>query len=108
VSNSINLARVSALTGQGIPELREQILQAVNAGSPGTESGMLTTLRHHEAITQSQSALAAAQQAIAQQIPHEMLLLDLHTALESLDTLTGATTPDDILNRIFSTFCIGK
>jgi tRNA modification GTPase len=37
-----------------------------------------------------------------------MLLLDLYRALESLDGLTGATTADDILNRIFSTFCIGK
>jgi tRNA modification GTPase len=37
-----------------------------------------------------------------------MILLDLHTALRALDSLTGATTPDDILARIFSTFCIGK
>jgi tRNA modification GTPase len=41
-------------------------------------------------------------------IPHEMLLLDLYDALGGLDELTGRTTADDILNRIFSTFCIGK
>ncbi len=41
-------------------------------------------------------------------IPHEMLLLDLYAALQPLDAITGATTADDILNRIFSTFCIGK
>jgi tRNA modification GTPase len=107
-TNSMNLAQVSALTGAGIVELRAQILQAVNAGSPGPESGMLTTVRHHEAITQTQSALNAAQQAVTQQIPHEMLLLDLYTALQAIDSLTGTTTADDILNRIFSTFCIGK
>jgi tRNA modification GTPase len=41
-------------------------------------------------------------------VPHEMLLLDLYTALRALDALTGQTTIDDILNQIFSTFCIGK
>jgi tRNA modification GTPase len=39
---------------------------------------------------------------------HEMLLLDLYAALRHMDSLTGETTPDDILNRIFSSFCIGK
>jgi tRNA modification GTPase len=43
-----------------------------------------------------------------QGIPHEMLLLDLYAALRPIDGITGATTADDILNRIFSTFCIGK
>jgi tRNA modification GTPase len=41
-------------------------------------------------------------------VPHEMLLLDLYGALRPIDAITGATTADDILNRIFSTFCIGK
>ena len=41
-------------------------------------------------------------------VPHEMLLLDLYEALEPLDTITGGTTLDDILDRIFSAFCIGK
>ena len=41
-------------------------------------------------------------------IPHEMILLDLYESLHSLDTLTGTTTTDDILNLIFSKFCIGK
>ena len=41
-------------------------------------------------------------------LPHEMLLLDLYAALQPIDAITGATTADDILNRIFSSFCIGK
>jgi tRNA modification GTPase len=45
---------------------------------------------------------------VGQKIPHEMLLLDLYAALRQLDSLTGETTADDILNRIFSSFCIGK
>jgi tRNA modification GTPase len=52
--------------------------------------------------------LDAAIAAVAGKVPHEMLLLDLYSALRPLDAITGATTADDILNLIFSTFCIGK
>ena len=45
---------------------------------------------------------------MVEHIPQEMLLLDLYSALQALDGITGATTADDILNHIFSTFCIGK
>ena len=69
---------------------------------------MLTSLRHHQAITATLAALDDAAAANAGGIPHEMILLDLYRALRALDSLTGATTSDDILNLIFSRFCIGK
>ena len=97
----------SALTGEGIPALRERIL-ALATGGAASEPGMLTSLRHHQAITTALSALADAAQANANAIPHEMILLDLYRALWALDSLTGQTTSDDVLNLIFSTFCIGK
>ena len=99
----------SALTGQGIPELRAGILQHVR-GKNGAEfeHAFLTSVRHRALIEDSLNALAASREAIAGKIPHEMLLLDLYNALRALDTITGATTTDDILNLIFSTFCIGK
>jgi tRNA modification GTPase len=50
----------------------------------------------------------AASEAVKNRVPHEMLLLDLYSALRPLDEITGATTTDDILDLIFSTFCIGK
>jgi tRNA modification GTPase len=97
----------SALTGEGIPALRERIL-ALATGGAASEPGMLTSLRHHQAITTAISALTDASQANLNSIPHEMILLDLYRALWALDSLTGQTTSDDILNLIFSTFCIGK
>ena len=97
----------SALTGEGIAELRERIV-ALATGGAAPEPGMLTTLRHHQAVSTALAALADAAQANANHIPHEMILLDLYRALWALDTLTGQTAPDDILNLIFSTFCIGK
>jgi tRNA modification GTPase len=97
----------SALTGEGIPALRERILELATGGA-AAEPGMLTSLRHQQAIAAALSALADAAQANTAAIPHEMILLDLYRALWALDSLTGQTTPDDILNLIFSTFCIGK
>jgi tRNA modification GTPase len=99
--------KTSALTGEGIPALRERILAIVTGGA-AAETGMLTSLRHHQAIETALSALSGAATANAGSIPHEMILLDLYRALWALDSLTGQTTSDDILNLIFSTFCIGK
>jgi tRNA modification GTPase len=97
----------SALTGDGIAELRKRILELATGGA-AAEPGILTSLRHQQAIAAALAALADAAQANASSIPHEMILLDLYRALWALDSLTGQTTPDDILNLIFSTFCIGK
>ena len=99
----------SALTGQGIPELRAEILRHIG-GETGSqaESGFLTNIRHQGLVQDSLAALEASKKAVAGKIPHEMLLLDLYNALRPLDAITGATTTDDILNLIFSTFCIGK
>jgi tRNA modification GTPase len=97
----------SALTGEGIAALREKIL-ALATGGAAAEPGMLTNLRQHQAVTTTLAALGDAAKANAAGIPHEMILLDLYRALWALDSLTGQTTPDDILNLIFSTFCIGK
>jgi tRNA modification GTPase len=105
---NIPAVSTSALTGEGIAELRETLLRMMQAEGMGSESGMLTSLRHHEAITNTLAALAKARAAAQAGIPHEMVLLDLYEALRQLDSLTGETTADDILNRIFSTFCIGK
>jgi tRNA modification GTPase len=99
----------SALTGQGLHELREKILEvAAPARDSGPEGQFITNLRHQQLIKESLAALTRARQAAAHQIPHEMLLLDLYDALRPLDQITGATYIDDLLNIIFSTFCVGK
>ena len=97
----------SALTGDGIAALRSRIVELATGGA-ASEPGMLTSLRHQQAVSTALEALDAATKANASAIPHEMILIDLYRALWALDSLTGQTTPDDILNLIFSTFCIGK
>jgi tRNA modification GTPase len=99
----------SALTGQGIAELRAEILRHLGGeGGTQVESGFLTNIRHQGLVRDSLAALQAAKNAVSNKVPHEMLLMDLYNALRPLDAITGATTTDDILNLIFSTFCIGK
>ena len=100
---------VSALTGEGILELRRAIIETLAPrGRLEQEGGFITSLRHERLLEESREALDQAATAAALGIPHEMLLLDLYAALRPVDAITGATTADDILNRIFSTFCIGK
>jgi len=99
----------SAMTGEGIEVLREKVVAEVGGSSASQhESGFLTNLRQQKLIEESLSAFSAAERAVANRTPHEMLLMDLYNALRPLDSITGETTTDDILNLIFSTFCIGK
>jgi tRNA modification GTPase len=107
--NHLRRVRTSAITGEGIAELRAEILRHIRGdAAPQTETGFLTSVRHQDLVNDSLTALQAANIAVQNNIPHEMLLLDLYNALRPLDEITGATTTDDILNLIFSKFCIGK
>jgi tRNA modification GTPase len=105
--NGTETVWTSALTGQGIADLRTAILKRI-VGATSSEPGFLTNARHQARVRESLEWLTKAAAAVNQRIPHEMLLLDLYAALRPLDEITGATTTDDILNLIFSRFCIGK
>ena len=102
--------KTSAVTGEGIDDLRAAILGQVSGHSAGgeQETGFLTNIRHQRLVEESLNCLEAAAHAVKRNIPHEMIMLDLYGALRPLDAITGETTTDDILNFIFSSFCIGK
>ena len=106
---TLPVVQTSAITGQGIAELRTAILRLLGGDSGAQqESGFLTNVRQQKLVEDSIAALDKAAAAVPLKTPHEMLLLDLYGALRPLDDITGATTADDILNLIFSSFCIGK
>lgn len=98
----------SAVTGAGIDELKQKILALAGSGHTTHDGALLSNLRQQTAVRESVEALSNAKTAVGERIPHEMLLLDLYGAMRALDSLTGQTTADDVLNHIFSTFCIGK
>ncbi|HEY6351322.1 MAG TPA: tRNA uridine-5-carboxymethylaminomethyl(34) synthesis GTPase MnmE [Candidatus Angelobacter sp.] len=108
-SDGFKSIRTSAVAGEGIEQLRAEILNAVSGHPAGEqETGFLTNMRHERLVEESLSGLAAARRAVQGKVPHEMIMIDLYGALRPLDAITGETTADDILNLIFSSFCIGK
>jgi len=89
--------------------LRQAILAVLSPGSDtGPEDALITSARHERLLSECLEAITNAEQAVSHGLPHEMLLLDCYAALRPLDALSGATTVEDILNQIFSSFCIGK
>ncbi len=108
IANSSGIA-TSATTGEGIAELRAEIVSKIGGDGAGQhESGFLTSLRHQQLVRDAITSLDNAATAVGDTMPHEMILLDLYNPLRALDEITGATTTDDILNLIFGSFCIGK
>src|SRR6267142_1027886 len=100
---------VSARTGEGLESLRAAIRAFVlDQKTDLADDLVLTNARQHEALAKAIVSLNAASDALARNVPHEMALLDLYQALSALDELTGDVVTDDIQDRIFATFCIGK
>jgi len=100
---------ISAKTGDGLNDLRRAIRETLgDKRSEGLSESMLTSERQNDAVLRAITALRAAEAALRGNTPHEMVLLDLYAALAALNELTGEITTEDILGRIFSTFCIGK
>ena len=101
--------RVSAVTGEGMQELREE-LDRLAYGTSATAAGSATlalNARHRQAIGDAREALAGAK-AIARGGAAELVALELRDALDALGRVLGQVTPDDVLGRVFATFCIGK
>lgn len=109
LKGSGRVVSVSALTGHGLGDLREGITDHIrNRSGQSSSEVVLTSVRQREAVASAGSSLGCAIDALVRSIPHEMVLLDLYDALESMNELTGETLTEDILDRIFSTFCVGK
>jgi len=100
---------VSAKTGRGLEELHSELRTFLASHRTNfADDLILTNTRQHEAVSNACAALGRAEQALTTGVPHEMVLMDLYDALSALDELTGEVVTDDILGRIFSTFCVGK
>ena len=109
VFNGVPRVLVSAKTGEGLNDLRNTLRAFVlESQTHLTDDLVLTDARQQEAISRTGRSLNSARTALDNQVPHEMVLLDLYAGLTALNELTGEVVTEDILDRIFSTFCIGK
>ncbi len=104
-----SVVRISAKTGAGLEDLRDTIRGVVGRGGlePG-EAAMVTRIRHRTSLVNAESALAKAIESVTSQLSGEFIAMDLRGALDALGEITGAITTDDVLDRIFREFCIGK
>jgi tRNA modification GTPase len=100
---------VSAKTCDGLDALREAIRTfLLDQRVDGADECIITNARQYEALMKGVSQIRTASEALVADIPHEMVLINLYDALAALDELTGEVVTEDILDRIFATFCIGK
>ena len=100
---------VSALTGAGLDVLRETIGQRVWTGASRADAGSLVTnVRHKQALERAAQHVQAGRAAIASGLSEEYVAEDLRDALDALGEIVGLTLPEDVIDRIFATFCIGK
>ncbi len=100
---------VSAKTLEGVPELKEQLVRFVTGGQKMEGEGVIiTNLRHKKAIDAAAASLEGAVSSLERRESAEFIAHHLQTAMDALGRVTGEVTTDDVLNEIFSNFCIGK
>jgi len=103
------IIRTSATEGTGIKELEEAIFSEVTDGAAiAPEEIVVTRLRHRQSLEKARESLGRACIAIEGKMSAEFVAVDLREALDSLGEIVGAVVTDDLLNRIFDEFCIGK
>lgn len=101
--------QVSALTGEGLRELEEAIVEAIFSGQViASDAPLVTNPRHKEALQRALEQIEAAEEARQGKMPTDFIAIDLTTAVNVLGEITGETTTEDLLETIFSEFCVGK
>ena len=100
----------SAKTGFGVGEVKSKLLEiSTSMGAPEITDGIvLTNLRHLNCLKEARVNISSAIKAIEHKVSNEFIISDLRTAINAMEIIIGKVTNDDILNKIFSTFCIGK
>ena len=105
---SNHIAKISALQGNGIKELKNKIVEAALHGSPANAAVTVTNIRHVHVLERTLKSVDSFIKEIDKKTSPEFLSVELREALDAIGEITGATTPEDILNKIFTNFCIGK
>lgn len=99
---------ISAKTGRHLEALKERLVDKVIQGNVQTESTIVTNARHYHALQQVAASLEDVRKGMDQQLPSDLLALDIRRCLHFLGEITGEITNEDQLDYIFSKFCIGK
>jgi len=99
----------SALTGEGLEELEQRMVDTVLGGRVFTSDALLVSNpRHKSALERAQGHLEQALSSIEARMPDDFVTIDLTAALNALGEITGETVTEELLETIFSNFCVGK
>ncbi|UIR54687.1 tRNA uridine-5-carboxymethylaminomethyl(34) synthesis GTPase MnmE [Sphingobacterium sp. SRCM116780] len=99
---------ISAKEQVGVEELKDELLQQVNLANLNTDDILVTNIRHVEALQNTQSSLERVLYGIDNPVTSDFLAMDIRESLYHLGMITGSVSTDDLLDNIFSKFCIGK
>ena len=102
------IVQVSAKTGAGLSGLEQAIIGPFSTNDIGSSGFLISDARHHDLLLRAQTEILSSINLLEQKVSEEIVLVGLHNALRYLGEITGETTTEDMLTRIFSTFCIGK
>jgi tRNA modification GTPase len=103
------ILNISATRGDGLEDLKDRIFEScLKDWKEGREGVVITNLRHMRAIENAKTSLDRAVSALIENQPLEILALELRDSLDRLGEIVGEVTTEDILNKIFNDFCIGK
>jgi tRNA modification GTPase len=102
------IIQISAKEKQGLDTLENALLTAVNLNALNTNEVIVSNIRHLEALQKTEEALNRVLYGIDNPITSDFLALDIKQALHYLGEIVGTVTTDDLLDNIFSKFCIGK
>lgn len=105
---NMNVVFISAKEKQGIDELKDTLLEQVNLHHINTSETLVTNIRHVEALKQTENALQRVLNNVDNPVTSDFLAMDIKQALHYLGEITGTVTTDDLLENIFTKFCIGK
>lgn len=108
LNNQSTAIDVSAKEGSGLEDLRNAIAEPFVSVAENNSGLLITDARHHDLLLRARSELESSLQSLEENASEELVLVGLHNALRYLGEITGETTAEDVLSRIFSTFCIGK
>ena len=99
---------ISASNKTNLPLLKEKILEKIQVKEVTTGDVMVTNLRHYQNLLQTKEALTRVLNGMESGITGDFLAMDIRQSLHYLGEITGTITTDDLLDNIFSKFCIGK
>jgi len=105
---NLGILKISAKQGTHIEELKQALRTTIDLGKVHSGETIVTNARHHAALSKAEEALKDVLHGLDTGLTGDLLAIDIRRTLHHLGEITGNVSPDDLLNHIFGSFCIGK